>query len=359
MNIFSKKWDNFKISSLFSLDTKNNISNSKNVKSGDYPLISAKNMKNGVDKFIDTEKLNEKNAITWNKQGNGGAGLSFYQPTIFANKSTVFVLRPKLEMSKYHMTFIVSLLNRYHGIFNHGYALTQDRFYELLIPLPVNEDGNPDLDIIEKYMKELEFVKLNKYKHYLKNKLKKLTFKEVPELNEKEWRDFSLTEFGTITSGINITKKEMIAGKIPYVSATSKNNGVSAYIGNNNRTLDSNCISINRNGSVGYSFYHPYTALFAYDCRILKTKYNKHVSLFITNQIKAQKDKYNYGYKMGTKRLQRQKILLPVDDEGNPDYNYMEQYMINLEIKLMNKYKKHLQNQIYTEYISEKESLMR
>ena len=136
----------------------------------------------------------------------------------------------------------------------------------------------------------------------------------------------------------------MKIGKTPYVSSTANNNGVSAYISNTNETLEDNCISINRNGSVGYAFYHPYKALFSNDCRklIIDNNNNKYISLFIVNQIKAQKDKYNYGYKMGTNRLKKQKIMLPIDNEGNPNYNYMEQYMINLEITALLQYEKYI-----------------
>ena len=53
----------------------------------------------------------------------------------------------------------------------------------------------------------------------------------------------------------------------------------------------------------------------------------------MTNQIMQQKDKYNYSVKMGTARLLRQKILLPVDSSENPDYKYMENYIRSLMFK--------------------------
>jgi len=64
--------------------------------------------------------------------------------------------------------------------------------------------------------------------------------------------------------------------------------------------------------------------------------------LFITNQITQQKDKYNYGYKMGTGRLKRQRIMLPITDDGQPDYEYMEQY---IKAVIFGKYKKYLEYQ--------------
>ena len=53
--------------------------------------------------------------------------------------------------------------------------------------------------------------------------------------------------------------------------------------------------------------------------------------MFIAEQITAQRKKYSYGYKMGTARLMRQKILLPADDSGLPDYSFMSNYMKGIE----------------------------
>ena len=61
---------------------------------------------------------------------------------------------------------------------------------------------------------------------------------------------------------------------------------------NINKTICKNSISVNRNGSVGYAFYHKYDALYSNDCRKLTVKKcnNEYVSLFITNQIMQQKE---------------------------------------------------------------------
>ena len=123
------------------------------------------------------------------------------------------------------------------------------------------------------------------------------------------------------------------------------NNGIGYFVGNMNNTFESNCISVNRNGSVGHAFFHPYNALFSNDCRKFKLNEfsdNKYVSLFISTQIKAQKERYSYGYKLGTARLKKQQIMLPVNDDNEPDYKYMEQYMVNLELKLLTKYLNYL-----------------
>lgn len=162
-------------------------------------------------------------------------------------------------------------------------------------------------------------------------------------LKDREWKEFFIEDIVDIVSGKDIYEAERIKGTVPYVTATAQNNGVGYYVGNDNETLESGCISVNRNGSVGYSFYHPYLALFSNDCRKLRLKKkNRYLGLFISSQITAQKGKYGYGYKMGTGRIKRQKIMLPSNGKGEPDYSFMEQYMREQEVKKKNTYKSYI-----------------
>ena len=119
----------------------------------------------------------------------------------------------------------------------------------------------------------------------------------------------------------------------PYITATANNNGIGYFISNKNATLQEKCISVNRNGSVGYSFYHSYSALFGNDTRKLIPKYSDdHVAKFISFMISSQKEKYGYGYKMGTARLKRQKILLPTNKDESINYDFMKKYILIREI---------------------------
>lgn len=146
------------------------------------------------------------------------------------------------------------------------------------------------------------------------------------------WSKFFIEDIAEIVSGKDIYERERIEGVSPYVTATASQNGIGYFVGNYNATLESECLSVNRNGSVGYCFYHPYEALYGNDTRKLRPKVrNKYVSLFISMCITNQRGKYGYGYKMGTGRLKRQRILLPIDDVGQPHWEFMEQYMRNIE----------------------------
>ena len=137
-----------------------------------------------------------------------------------------------------------------------------------------------------------------------------------------------------IQSGKDIYERDRVEGMTPYITATANQNGIGYFIGNDNATLESECLSVNRNGSVGYSFYHDYPALYGNDTRKLRLRFkSKYVGLFISRVITNQREKYGYGYKMGTARLKRQKIMLPVKEDDSIAYEYMIDQMKWLEFK--------------------------
>ncbi len=167
----------------------------------------------------------------------------------------------------------------------------------------------------------------------------------MSNLNDRTWKPFFIEQIAEIVSGRDIYEDERISGDTPYVSSSSINNGVCHFVGNVNETFEDRYISVNRNGSVGYAFYHPYKSLISNDCRKIRLFHNnKYVALFICVQITAQRMKYNYGYKMGTSRIKRQIILLPVDEKGSPDYEFMERYVKERETRVLKQYCNYVRN---------------
>ena len=43
--------------------------------------------------------------------------------------------------------------------------------------------------------------------------------------------------------------------------------------------------------------------------------------------ILQQKNKFGYLYKFNSERMANTGVMLPVDESGNPDYTFMEQYV--------------------------------
>ena len=213
---------------------------------------------------------------------------------------------------------------------------------EQIIQLPITSDESPDYSYMEEYMKQMEVKVLRKYKNYLQTKELKAIDKN---LICNHWKGFPINDIGEIFSGQDIYERERIEGNNPYVTATALQNGIGYFVGNTNNTLSEGCISVNRNGSVGYAFFHPYKALFGNDTRrIFPYNHNRWVNFFITRAITHQKDKYGYGLKLGTERLKKQNVVLPATEDNKPDYDYMENYMKAKEQKAILCYLHQIQN---------------
>lgn len=53
--------------------------------------------------------------------------------------------------------------------------------------------------------------------------------------------------------------------------------------------------------------------------------------MFITTIADRIRGKYNFGYKRSATRLAKEVLSLPVTPTGQPDWDFMEQYMRNIE----------------------------
>ena len=131
---------------------------------GNLSYISAANQNNG-SRLDNTRNIyNEtvfENKITWNSQGDGGAGLSFYHPYKFIVSSTTFVfdtIKNQTWKEKLFLAFAMSLekKNRYHGN-----SITKNEFKNgtLLITLPVTSDNKINWELINKFMNKSDIVR--------------------------------------------------------------------------------------------------------------------------------------------------------------------------------------------------------
>lgn len=161
------------------------------------------------------------------------------------------------------------------------------------------------------------------------------------KLNDRNWKPFKLGAICKIAKGVRLTKANMKTGKRPFVGATSSNNGITNWVSNENDSLDKNVLGVNYNGSVGYAFYHPYECIFTDDVKRLHLKNytdNRHVLHFFAVCIAQQAKSHDYGYKFNGERMERQNIMLPVNDKDEPDYSFMEAYIKERENALLARY---------------------
>ena len=141
--------------------------------------------------------------------------------------------------------------------------------------------------------------------------------------------------FTYMQRGKRLTKKNQKKGTRPYVSSTSLHNGIDNFISNkkNIRIFD-DCLSLANSGSVGKVFYHVYSFIASDHVSALKnTMLNKCQYLFLAVAIERIAGKYSFNREINNERLKKEKILLPVTPANTPDWQYMENYMKNIEMK--------------------------
>ena len=78
-------WDAIDIASIFDFE-RGRENNMASLNDGNIPLVSARKVNNGVKGFISNPKktISGGNVISLNNDGDGGAGLAYYQPMDFA-----------------------------------------------------------------------------------------------------------------------------------------------------------------------------------------------------------------------------------------------------------------------------------
>ena len=134
-----------------------------------------------------------------------------------------------------------------------------------------------------------------------------------------------------IQRGKRLKTADHVTGDKPYVSSSARSNGVDNFIGNNkNVRRFEDCLTIANSGSVGKSFYHRYEFVASDHVTALSSsQLNKYHYLFLSAQLDKFSEKYSFNREINDERIRREKILLPVTNDGKPDFKFMEEFTKN------------------------------
>ena len=357
MKLTDRAWKEFKISDLFILDiNKRQVPtgayvNKDNLKTGYTPRITVTSMNNGIDNYWESTHKNYrcyKNFISVSFLGD-----CFYHKYTASLDMKVHCLQLKdFELNENIALFILSCLKNNTKSSSYGNQLSSKDLPSKSILLPVNIQNRPDYQFMEDYIKEIMHRKRRDYIAYARKKLEQNRTEQnrtIIPLHNKKWKAFFIKEIFKIFSGKRLTKHNMIEGKIPFAGASVSNNGITYFVSKTNASYDKNVLGVNYNGSVGNSFYHPYGCIFSDDVKrfhLMNHTDDSEILLFLSNIIAQQKEKYSYGYKFNEERMKKQYIMLPVDDNEEPDYLYMKQYIKNIIFQRYSEYLQYIINKI-------------
>lgn len=338
------KWGEYRLGDLFEIESSKKIFHANELEN-----IYNEQVKNSLPYVVRTT---QDNWVRWyiiedETNANDGNTLSFAQDTfsVFYQRQNYFtgnkvkVLKSKFEKSsEWAMHFITACFQKSLNNLTWGTGSTVETIAETKIQLPT-KNWEIDFEFMECFIEELESQKIQKLDEYLETNWFKdctLTSEEEKVLRDfesgkVEWREFSIVEdIFNVKNTWNILARDITENSwvIPYLCASSENNGVSSYISYDEKLLDKgNCIFI-----WGKTFVVSYQEndFYSNDSHnlVLYLKDVKHQSklkqLFLASCIfKWLGHKYSWGDSISNKKIQKDKISLPAKN-NKPEYELME-----------------------------------
>ncbi len=344
------KWGEFKLGDLFEASNGDFDIQKRHINHKGEFVITAGLSNNGVLGQSDIKaKVFESHTITIDM-----FGCTFYRsfPYKMVTHARVFSLKPKFEINHKIGLFLSTLFFDYPKKFGYENMCSWAKIKNDKVILPLKPTANTqtlddiDFNFMEKFIAELEQCRLAELEAYLKaTGLSNTTLSNAEENtlnlfnNSGEggntscglmWQSFKIVDIFEVKNTRNILARDVVkdSGTTPYLCASKENNAVNSYINYNADFLDKgNCIFIGGKTFVVtyqqkdfYSNDSHNLALYLKDTHS-KTKLNQ---LFIITCIyKALNNKYSWGDSISNTKIQNDSILLPTNQHGKIDFNFM------------------------------------
>lgn len=156
--------------------------------------------------------------------------------------------------------------------------------------------------------------------------------KTKQKIDTTSWKKHKIENLFEVL-GTKTTKKrdiEQSEGPYPYITTRSSNNGVDGY---SNIYTETGGVLVVDSAVLGFMTYQDknFSASDHVEKLVPKFKMNKFIALYICcvwNHTFSGK-KFTYSNKASQKAIRAVEIMLPTNSLGNPDFQYMENYIKN------------------------------
>lgn len=341
MNLDTKDWKEFVLEKLFTIKKGKRLT-AEDQEDGNNNYIGAIDSNNGIANHIAQLPIHQENTISLSY--NGSVGEAFYQKDPYWATDDVNALYSKYDgFNEPIGLFLTTVLRQEKYKFSYGRKWTLDNMNRTIIKLPVkhNECGTPFIDTLKKYSDEGYVPDWE----WMESCIKSLHHKPLTTQNKSElvsnldvekWKEFVLGDyFDVFLSSGDLKIDDYESGNIPLISSGSTNNGIVGYI---DKAGDGKA-QMFKAGSITVdmfcnAFYQSedFYAVSHGRVNILRPKFecNLYVGLFVCNIINQEQFKYSYGRAVYSSEISRMIIKLPVNAKGDPDWQWMENYIKSL-----------------------------
>ena len=286
-------------------------------------FVSRTESDNGVSAYVKpVPGITPQTKDTITVAGGGSVLSTFLQPRPFYSGRDLYLLYPKDDIPVNAKLFVMTVIKANKYRYNYG-RQANVTLPMLELKLPSTPEGKPDWQWMEDYMASL-------YSKPLTTR----NFTHPIPFNTDEWKWFKLggkNGLFIIRKGKRLTSDDQTDGDTPYIGAIDSDNGVANHIGQQ-PVHDGNTISLSYNGSVGEAFYQPapYWATDDVNALYLRPEQGRltpATGLFVCTVLKHEKYRYSYGRKWTLENMENTEIKLPTTPDGNPDWQWMENYI--------------------------------
>jgi len=355
MKLSDREWKDFSVPYIFQ-----KIQRGKRLKNADHisgiiPYVSSTANNNGVDDYIEAIDGTRVFENCISLANSGSVGTAFYEPFAFVASDHVTSLKRE-NTSQYVYLFLTAVLEQQGSNFNFNREINDLRIRKMRVMLPVDDNDEPDYQFMEDYMKELMTAKRKQYQKYVEQRLVEFGIDDMKipmrggynlDLESREWKKFNINDIFVVGHGFYNKKPPMSEnGNFPFIGASGENNGVTGFttkkdVENNsklgygtNEPLDKKIFSkghlcvVNNGSAIGYTYYQPDNFTCTHDVNPLwlrSCKMNKYLGLFLSQMIKNQGICFAYARKWRPSRMVHSCVMLPVNDNNEPDYEFMEE----------------------------------
>lgn len=353
-----------------------------NTVTGNVPLVSHQNTNNGIVKYInpvpDRRIFDHRKTIALADRGVFFATVQS-QDFHIGTRVKALTLNGDIQPQEVLM-FLAAAINKLQIQFTEYLVNATDKLPLLSIKLPVCVDANgsiiiddnktfskkgftPDFVYMQKTISELEHEQMAKLERYLVTS--ELTDYEINDSEQRiltvhpVMKEFRIIDLFKINNAHNILKTEVKigSGSIPYVTASSENNGVMGYIEYDRALIETgNCIFI---GGKSMTISYQEVDFFSNDSHNLlltlknPEKRKKEIQLYMVSMLyKSLAPVYMWNDSISFKKIQKDTFYLPIKTDNQnvpildkereyhmdgyiPDFDYMEKYIRAIQKKVV------------------------
>lgn len=332
MNLDIIKWKDFYLSDVFTKIEPGKVSQAYQLEEGvDIPYLGAKKDDNGIMAWCEAnEELKSKgNCVVLICDGQGSVGLANYMESDFLGTVNLMLCYNEYHLNQFTGLFLATVISQERPKYSFG-RKWKPHLSDTLIKLPQTATGDPDWEFMEQYIKSLNYKPLT---------TANCNGNKLHPLGIESWKTFKVNELFEVKYGINMELNTCVEAEdgdpdaINFVARTESNNGVSARVKlvEGKEPQPAGLITCAGGGSVLSAFIQEEPFYSGRDLYLLipLQPMSKLSKLFCITVLKANKYRYSYG-RQANITLPYLELMLPATVEGQPDFDFMENYMRSL-----------------------------